>query len=115
MRFDGCRSMRPAPVVGVEARMTAQTVELTEAEQSRRELMAEKHAQARGLLREHGIDCWLIFQREGSDLMLPYVTGGEHIVGNAALMLFADGPSVAVVADYDVGQVEGIFDQVLSY
>ena len=95
--------------------MTAQTVDLPEAEQLRRELMVEKHAQATALLREHGIDCWLIFQREGSDLMLPYVTGGEHIVGNAALMLFADGPSVAVVADSDVGQVEGIFDRVLSY
>ena len=91
------------------------TSELTEAEQLRHDLMAEKHAQAKSLLRENGIDCWLTFSREGSDVLLPYVVGAEYLVGTAALMLFADGPSVAVVADYDIGQVDGIFDQVLPY
>lgn len=89
--------------------------ELTEDQRLRRDLVAEKHAQARALMREHGIDCWLTFAREGSDLLLPYVMGGEEIVATSALMLFADGPSVAVVADYDVGQVEGAFDRVIDY
>lgn len=89
--------------------------ELTEAQTLRRELVAEKHAQAKALLRATGIDCWLTFQREGSDLLLPFVTGGEELVGTAALMIFADGPSVAVVADYDTGQVEGAFDHVIGY
>ncbi|MEA2512570.1 MAG: hypothetical protein QOJ59_2057 [Thermomicrobiales bacterium] len=92
-----------------------ETAELTEAEELRRELVAEKHAQAVELLNKHEIDCWLTFTREGSDLLLPFVTGAEYIVGISALMLFANGPSVAIVADYDVGQVEGIFDQVIPY
>ena len=87
----------------------------TEGQRLRRELVAEKHTQATALLREHGIDCWLTFQREGSDLLLPFVMGGEELVGTAALLLFADGPSVAIVADYDVSQVEGVFDEVLPY
>lgn len=89
--------------------------QLTEAEAMRHELVAEKHAQARKLLQEAGVDCWLTFQREGSDILLPFVTGGESLVGTAPLMIFASGPSVAIVADYDVGQVEGIFDQVIPY
>jgi len=108
----GVASLRPAPVASLEDDMT---VELTEAEQLRHDLMAEKHAQAKSLLREQDIDCWLTFSREGSDCLLPYVMGGEYLVGTAALMLFAEGPSVAVVADYDVGQVDGIFDHVLPY
>jgi Xaa-Pro aminopeptidase len=91
------------------------TAELTEAQQLRLELVQEKHAQARDLLRKHNIDCWLTFQREGSDLLLPFVMGGEYLVGTAALMIFADGPSVAIVADYDVLQVEREFDQVIPY
>ena len=87
----------------------------TEEERLRRALVAEKHAQAVALLGQHGLDCWLTFAREGSDLLLPYVLGNEEIVGTTALMLFADGPSVAIVADYDVLGVEGLFDTVLPY
>jgi Xaa-Pro aminopeptidase len=93
----------------------SETQALTERERLTRGLVSEKHEQARRLLREHGIDCWLIFTREGSDLLLPFVTGTSSLVGMSALMLFADGPSVAIVADYDTGNVEGIFDQVVSY
>jgi Xaa-Pro aminopeptidase len=89
--------------------------ELTEDQQLRRQLVAEKHAQATDLLRKHEIDCWLTFAREGSDLLLPFVMGGEYIVGMSAFMLFADGTSVAVVADYDTSQVEGTFDWVIPY
>ena len=88
---------------------------VTEEERLRLELVAEKHAQATALLRDHDLDCWLTFSREGSDLLLPFVMGGEELVGTAALLLFADGPSVAIVADYDVRQVEGVFDEVLPY
>jgi Xaa-Pro aminopeptidase len=90
-------------------------MEHSEAHRERLTLVAEKHAQAKRLLREHDIDCWLTFSREGSDVMLPYVMGGEYLIGTAALMIFADGPTVAVVADYDVGQVDGAFDQIHAY
>jgi Xaa-Pro aminopeptidase len=88
---------------------------LTEAEIEKRQLVGEKHAQARELMRKQGIDCWLTFSREGSDLLLPFVMGAEYLVGQAALMVFADGPSVAIVADYDASQVEGEFDQIHAY
>ncbi|CAN5406111.1 hypothetical protein BH09CHL1_BH09CHL1_24050 [soil metagenome] len=88
---------------------------LTEAEIERHQLVAEKHAQAKELLRKQGIDCWLTFSREGSDLLLPFVMGGEDLVGQAALFVFADGPTVAIVADYDRGQFEGVFDQIHAY
>jgi len=87
----------------------------TEDQALRRALVAEKHAQATALLSAHGLDCWLTFSREGSDLLLPFVMGGEELVGTSALMLFADGPPVAIVADYDVGQVEDHFETVLPY
>jgi Xaa-Pro aminopeptidase len=89
--------------------------ERTEAQQLRLGLVAEKHAQAFDLLKGSDIDCWLTFSREGSDLLLPFVMGGEYLVGIAALMLFADGTSAAVVADYDVGQVDGAFDAIHGY
>jgi Xaa-Pro aminopeptidase len=88
---------------------------LTEAQIERRALVAEKHEQAKTLLKKQGIDCWLTFSREGSDLLLPYVMGGEYLVGQAALMIFAEGPTVAIVADYDISQVEGEFDIIHAY
>jgi Xaa-Pro aminopeptidase len=89
--------------------------ELTEAESLRRSLVAEKHEQAKGLLRDLGIDCWLTFQREGSDVLLPYVLGVDELVSQSALMIFADGPTVAIVMDYDATVVEGVFDEVIAY
>ncbi|MDQ2682264.1 MAG: Xaa-Pro peptidase family protein [Chloroflexota bacterium] len=89
--------------------------ELTESEALRHALVAEKHAQARQLMREQGVDLWLTFQREGSDVLLPYVLGVKEVVSQSALMLFADGPSVAIVMDYDATVVEGVFDQVIAY
>lgn len=93
----------------------AEDTPLGENEELRRALVAEKHAQAVRLLRDHELDCWLTFSREGSDPLLPYLVGREELVGTAALMLFADGPSVAIVADYDAGQVSGLFDEVHPY
>lgn len=87
----------------------------TESERDRTQLAREKHEQARQLLRERGIACWLTFTREGSDVMLPFVTGMSYIAGTSALMLFAEGPSVAIVADYDRSQVDGLFDTVHAY
>lgn len=92
-----------------------ETIEQTEEERERIALALEKHAQARTLLADAGIACWLTFTREGADVMLPFVTGMPYIAGTSALMIFAEGPSVAIVADYDRTQVEGIFDEVIAY
>ena len=91
------------------------TPELTEEHRMRLDLVAGKRAQAVALMHEHELDCWLTFQREGSDPLLPFVMGGDYLVGTSGLMLFADGPSVAVVSDSDMSQVEGAFDRVVSY
>jgi Xaa-Pro aminopeptidase len=88
---------------------------LTEDQLLRQELVTEKHAQAKAALKANGIDCWLTFTREGSDLLLPFLIGGEYIVAVTSLLIFADGPSVAIVADYDTGQVDGLFDRVIGY
>ena len=89
--------------------------ELTESEALRHALIAEKHAQATQLLLEQGIDCWLTFQREGSDVLLPYVVGVDELVSQSAFLLFADGASAAIVMDYDATVVEGLFDTVHAY
>jgi Xaa-Pro dipeptidase len=89
--------------------------ELTEAESLRQSLIAEKHAQATRLLQDQGVDCWLTFQREGSDVLLPYVLGVDELVSQSALMIFADGSSVAIVMDYDATVVESLFDEVHAY
>lgn len=98
-----------------EPRHPMDDMNLSEAERLRRQLIEEKRAQAVRHLRDHGIDCWLTFAREGSDLMLPYLIGSEEIVGTSALLLFSDGSSAAVVADYDAGQVEAVYETVHAY
>ncbi len=89
--------------------------ELTESEALRHALIGEKHAQAVRLLQDTGIDCWLTFQREGSDVLLPYVLGVDELVSQSALMVFADGSTAAIVMDYDATVVEGLFDSVTAY
>lgn len=91
------------------------TESVTEDQLNLRELVQEKHAQAKSLLKANGIDCWLTFTREGSDLLLPFLIGCQNIVAVTSLLIFADGPSVAIVADYDTGQVDGLFDEVIGY
>ena len=68
----------------------SEALPLTEAQIEKRQLVAEKHAQARDLMRKQGIDCWLTFSREGSDLLLPFVMGAEYLVGQAALSALRD-------------------------
>jgi Xaa-Pro aminopeptidase len=89
--------------------------ELTESEVLRHALIAEKHAQAIRLMQDAAVDCWLTFQREGSDVLLPYVLGVDELVSQSALMLFADGSSAAIVMDYDATVVQGVFDLVTAY
>lgn len=90
-------------------------LELTEAETQRRALCIEKHTQAKDLLKQQGIDCWLTFTREGADVLLPFMTGISYIAGTSAFLIFADGPTVAIVADYDRTQAEGVFDEIHAY
>lgn len=65
-----------------------------------------KLAQAKSYLRESGLDCWLLLSREGSDGVVPFLTG-EQTVGQAAYLLYPDGSDEAIVANYDEGHVAG--------
>jgi Xaa-Pro aminopeptidase len=66
-------------------------------------LIRGKIAQAEELLQENGIDCWLVFCRETSEIpepALPLVAGAD-VVWETALLLTPHGDHHAVVGRYD--------------
>jgi Xaa-Pro aminopeptidase len=75
-----------------------------------------KLAQAKRYLSDSGIDCWLLLSREGSDGVVPFLTGGQT-VGQAAYLIYPDGRDEAIVANYDEGHVAltGVIQSVRSY
>ena len=82
-------------------------------------LLQEKADQVQPLLRETGLDCWLIFVREtglhpdpGFDLVV-----GADVVRNSAFLFGAGGERVAVTARFDVANVRGtgVFAEVIGY
>ena len=67
-------------------------------------LLQEKAAQVQPLLRETGLDCWLILVREtglhpdpGFDLVV-----GADVVRNSAFLFSAGGQRIALTACFDV-------------
>ncbi|UCF10503.1 MAG: aminopeptidase P family protein [Candidatus Bipolaricaulota bacterium] len=81
-------------------------------------LLREKAAQIPGILDEEGIDCWLVWVRETSqmaDPILPLVLGAD-LVWISALLFTNEGERLAVVGNYDAAVVpEGLFDRVIPY
>src|SRR5947208_1261756 len=82
-------------------------------------LLHEKADQARALLRETGLDCWLTFAREtpihpdpGIDLVV-----GAHVVRNSAFLFSAGGERIAIVANFDTANVRarGVFREAIGY
>ena len=82
-------------------------------------LLQEKAEQVQPLLRETGLDCWLIFVREtglhpdpGFDLVV-----GADVVRNSAFLFGAGGERVALTARFDVANVRGtgVFGEVIGY
>jgi Xaa-Pro aminopeptidase len=82
-------------------------------------LLLEKADQVLPLLREVGLDCWLIFVREtmlhpdpGLDLV-----GGVDVVRNSAFLFGSGGERVALVANFDTASVRatGVFREVIGY
>ncbi len=79
----------------------------------------EKANQAIEILREKGIDLWLIFVREtkiSPDPSLPYILPSS-LTWQSALMFFSDGERIAIVGELDRQEVEksGIFHRVIPY
>ncbi len=82
-------------------------------------LIKEKIEQARGILKEQGIDCWLTFVREtaiNGDPTLPFLVNGD-LTWHSALIVSASGPAIAIVGAYDKKTVEdtGAYDDVIGY
>ncbi len=82
-------------------------------------LHSEKIAQAKTLVKEAGLDAWITFVREtaeGSDPILPFLIEGG-LTWQSALVIFANGKSVAVVGNYDADPLKhsGDWDEVVPY
>jgi Xaa-Pro aminopeptidase len=93
-------------------------------------LIQEKVNQARGLLREFDIDCWITFARESQingDPTLAFLVNAD-ITWHSAFIICKDGSTHAIVGEYDrltvaengawdevVGFVKGIREPLQSY
>ncbi len=72
------------------------------------------------IMKEQGVDMWLVFTRENAeDPILPTI-GIEHIVARAAFMFSLKNEEykkIAIAASYDVSPIQatGLYDRVISY
>lgn len=82
-------------------------------------LITEKIDQARGILRESGVDCWLTFVREtgiNADPVMPFLAPG-HVTWQSAFLVTAAGQARALVGQYDKKTIEdtGAYGRVDGY
>lgn len=72
------------------------------------------------VMKEQGVDMWLVFTRENTeDPMLPFL-GVKHIVARGAFIFSLKDDQyrkIAIAASYDVSPIKdtGFYDQVISY
>lgn len=84
-----------------------------------RSLISEKLDQAKGLVKESGVDVWLTFVREtaeGGDPVLPLLIEGG-LTWQSALMVTREGRCIAIVGNYDADPLvaSGNWDEVVPY
>ncbi|RKY46635.1 MAG: aminopeptidase P family protein [Candidatus Neomarinimicrobiota bacterium] len=82
-------------------------------------LIKEKVTQAKTLLEEFNIDCWIIFTRESAlngDPILPYFLPGD-VTWQTAILLFKSGRDVVIIGEYDKKSVEdtGAYNEIIGY
>ncbi len=82
-------------------------------------LVEEKVDQAKHLVREFGVDCWLTFVRETAitrDPILDFFLASE-VTWHSAFMVTSSGETVAIVGQYDKKNVEdtGAYQTVEGY
>jgi Xaa-Pro aminopeptidase len=83
------------------------------------DLIREKAAQTPEILREMGVDTWLIFVRESEamhDASLDTVVGA-NVTWQSAFFFTADGRRVAIVGSLDMARVKraGVFPEIIGY
>ncbi len=84
-----------------------------------KDMLAQKLAQAQEILREKGLDLWLIFVRESAlmpDPSLEMVVG-THVTWQSAFLIPARGETVALVGSLDAHNMreKSAFDRVEGY
>ncbi len=82
-------------------------------------LIQEKVAQAKALLKEFNMDCWITFVRESQingDPVLPFLTPAD-LTWHSAFIVNRDGSTRAIVGLYDQKTVEesGAWDEVIGF
>ncbi len=82
-------------------------------------LIKEKTAQAKEILKELGIDCWITFVRESQingDPILPFLAEAD-LTWHSAFIINRDGSTQAIVGLYDQKTVEetGTWDNVIGF
>jgi Xaa-Pro aminopeptidase len=82
-------------------------------------LITEKVAQAQGILKEFGVDCWITFVRESQlngDPTLAFLAGGD-LTWHSALILTAHGKATAIVGLYDQKMMQdtGAYQDVIGF
>lgn len=82
-------------------------------------LTREKLDQAAKLVKDAGVDCWMVFDREtadGGDPVLPLILDGG-LTWDSALIVTREGKKVAIVGNYDADPLvhSGDWDEVLPY
>ena len=82
-------------------------------------LIKEKVEQAKVILKEHDVDCWITFARESiinGDPMLDFLVG-SHITWHSAFIITKEGRTWAIVGKYDRATVEalGVYDNVIDF
>ncbi len=82
-------------------------------------LIREKVAQAIGILKEQGIDCWITFARESAingDPVLDFLLGAE-VTWHTAVIITAAGDTCTICGEYDRRTIEdtGAYRQVTGY
>ncbi|MCF7975795.1 MAG: Xaa-Pro peptidase family protein [Phycisphaerae bacterium] len=82
-------------------------------------LIKEKVKQAKDLLKEFDVDCWVTFTRESAingDPVLTFLVGAP-VTWHSAFMITRDGRTQAIVGKYDQITVQeiGAYDEVIGY
>ena len=73
-------------------------------------MVAEKLGQVPELLKEHGLDAWLLFVRESHTLHDPCLdlVVGTNVTWPSAFLLTATGDRVAIVGSLDKANLESL-------
>ena len=82
-------------------------------------LIKEKVEQAKNLLKEFNVDCWITFVRESQingDPTLAFLVSAD-VTWHSAFIITKDGKAIAIVGRYDKQTVEdtGAYDEVISF